>query len=116
MKDFLKFLGVLIVGALIIMAFSYAFGWFGLGAQRQMQPFAAETSRLTESNSRNRIDGVNAGIVSLCLNMRSTADQNTKRAFASMLITDADSFQRQELLTPASQSCVSEARGILDGL
>lgn len=97
-----------IVGLLALIA---ALTWFGLGMNRVTQPFAEETSRLTESNSRRRIDGVNYGIASLCLNMRREADPNSKRAFASLILSDAASFQRQELLTPDNQACIAEAQG-----
>jgi hypothetical protein len=112
MKTFSQvILGLLLLGC--VLALGTARSWFGLVTARPMAQYSAETSRLTESNSRSRVDGVNAGIISLCLNMRSSADLNTKKAFANMLITDADSFQRQELLTTASKSCISEARGLI---
>lgn len=87
--------------------------WFSLGMNRVAAPFAEETSRLTESNSRRRIDGVNAGIVSLCLNMRTAPDDASKRAFASMITTEADSFQRQDLLTSQARACRAEADAAL---
>jgi hypothetical protein len=83
----------------------------GLGVNRVAAPIAEETSRLTESNSRRRIDGVNQGLAQLCLNMRRSDDPNTKRAFAAMILTDAASFQRQDTLTSDNMACVAEAQG-----
>ena len=97
-----------LIGALAIVS---ALSWFGLGMNRVTQPFAEETSRLTESNSRRRIDGVNQGLAQLCLNMRRETDENSKRAFASLILTDAASFQRQDLITPSNQACIAEAQG-----
>jgi hypothetical protein len=112
----MKTFGYIMLGLFIFgcaLALGLGTSWFGLVTARPMAQYQAESNRLTESNSRNRVDGVNAGIISLCLNMRSSADLNTKKAFANMLITDADSFQRQELLTDASHACISEARSII---
>ncbi len=110
MKTFL----IALLGVVLLALAGWGLGWFSLATGRPMAGYAAETSRLTESNSRNRVDGVNAGIVSLCLNMRAAPDTNTKRAFASMIVTDADSFQRQALLTDAARTCRQEAEIILN--
>lgn len=106
MKTTLAVLGIGIVTLVAIAGLT----WFGLGMGRVTQPFAEETSRLTESNSRRRIDGVNQGLAHLCLNMRREADANSKRAYASMILTDAASFQRQDTITLDNQACIAEAR------
>lgn len=108
MKTFFSIVGV----GLLALALIGGLTWFGLGMNRVTTPFAEETSRLTESNSRRRVDGVNAGLAALCLNMRREADPNSKRAFASMILTDASSFQRQDLITPDNQACIAEARSL----
>ena len=92
----------------IILGLALISGLIALG--RVVGPFAEETSRLTESNSVRRVDGVNQSLSQLCLNMRLEQDLNTKRAFATLILTDADSFQRQDLITPSNRACIAEAR------
>lgn len=106
MKTTLAAIGI----GLALLATIAGLTWLGLGMGRFAQPFAEETSRLTESDSRRRIDGVNRGLAHLCLNMRRDTDANSKRAYASMILTDAASFQRQDTITLDNQACIAEAR------
>jgi len=99
-----------ICAVLLALALIVGVTAFGLAMNRVAAPVAEETSRLTESNSRRRIDGVNQGLAQLCLNMRRDADPNSKRAYAAMILTDAASFQRQETITLDNQACIAEAR------
>lgn len=101
-----------VAGFAALLLLGLGTSWFGLVTSRPMSQYAEETSRLTESNSRRRIDGVNQGIAQMCLNMRRESDANSKRAFASMILTDAASFQRQDLITTDNQACIAEAKGL----
>lgn len=100
-------LGVIIA---ILLGVGLITNWFGLVASRPMYQYAEETKRLTESNSRRRIDGVNLSIADLCLNMRTSTDPATKRAFAIRLRGEVTSFQRTDLLTADNRACFNEAQ------
>ena len=108
----MKSIALWVVGGLLALAVIAGLTFFGLGMNRITQPFAEETSRLTESNSRRRIDGVNSGIAGYCFNMRKEADLASKKAYAALIIQDANSFQRQELLTSDNQACIAEAKAL----
>lgn len=101
-----------LLGFAALLLIGWGTSWFGLVAKRPMAKYAEETNRLVESESRRRIDGVNQGIAQLCLNMRRDESASGKRAFAAMILADANSFQKPELLTPDNQACIAEAKGL----
>jgi hypothetical protein len=83
---------------------------FGLGWNRIAQPFQEETNRLTETQSRRRVDGLNLDIASMCLNLDTSADEPTKKAFAHRILQQANGFQH---ITADNRACVSRAQGLI---
>lgn len=111
----MRIFGYLVLSVLvgiIVLAMGYGLGWFGLAANRQMAPYAEETSRITTQRSIRRQEGVNQGVGELCLNMRLEREDASKRAFAHMIVTTATPND-QSILTAENRECRNEALGLI---
>lgn len=98
-----------LVALIALLGVGLGTSWFGLVTERPMAKYAEQTRHEVFQTSAAREEGVNKGILSECLSMRSATDPAQKRALAQFIIGDAGSYEGH--LTSASQSCVAEAQG-----
>ena len=111
MSDGWKVTLVVAGGFVVLLILGLALGWFGLVTQRPMAKYGEETRRQVWETSVSREQGVNHLIAGYCLNMRTSGEANTKKAFARLILDQSGTFVGK--LTDDSAACVSESNAVL---
>jgi len=102
---------ILLAGAALaaVLAVGAGTSWFGLVTGRPMAKYAEETRREVVETSRAYQHGTNAALSGYCLNMRLAETPTRQRAFARLIVTEADAY-RGNTLAPDVEACVADAR------
>lgn len=112
MKDIFKIagIGILMIGG--IGAIAFGFNAIGVASLTFWGPKYEEANRKIVQQSIRRQEGVNEGLAALCMNMRLEPNDASKKAFANMLVVQAEATGTQ--LTPNTENCVAEAKRNLE--
>lgn len=108
MRQFLGTIAAVVLVVVFVTLLGWGMGWWSLWASRPMARYAENTRHQVFQQSAAREEGINKGILSECLSMRSATDDASRRAMAKFIIADAGMYEGH--LTPAAQACVDEAQ------
>lgn len=101
MKDIFKFLGFILLGAIVIMTLSYGFGWFGVGYTKTVSKAKQNADREVYENSNSFTKAKRQEIIKAYKEWNECEDIQCKKGIENILSLSIADFNEDKYIVDA---------------